>query len=180
MLVLSKELYNRPVLSLRSGTSIAQAERPLIDPRNLQIVGWWCKPRTGKGPRILLSTEARDIGNKGIIVDDHMDLSEPEDLVRLREVIDIDYTLEGKAVKTERNKLGKVSDFSFNDGFFVQKLYVSSSIVKALGANEWVIDRTQVIEVTDKYILVRDAEIKEESLARQPSFATGTASAGGS
>jgi hypothetical protein len=73
-----------------------------------------------------------------------------------------------KLVKTKRQKVGKVHDFSYNDGMFVQKLYVARSLVKIFSAEDTaIIDRTQIIEITDTYILVRDAEVKagDEELA---------------
>jgi hypothetical protein len=57
--------------------------------------------------------------------------------------------------------LGKVSDYSYNDGFFVQKLYVARPLHKVFASEDTlVIDREQILEVTDKYILVRDTELK--------------------
>jgi hypothetical protein len=51
---------------------------------------------------------------------------------------------------------------------FVQKLYVARSLIKVFSAEDTVVvDRTQILEVTDNYILVRDTEVKatEEDLA---------------
>jgi hypothetical protein len=67
----------------------------------------------------------------------------------------------GKPVKTKRNKLCKVSDFSYNEGMFIQKLYVERPMVKVFSMEDTlIIDRKQILEVTDHYILVNDADIK--------------------
>ena len=53
-------------------------------------------------------------------------------------------------------------------GLFVQKLYVMRSLVKVFAKEDTVIiDRTQIIEVTDSYILVRDTDVTttEEEMA---------------
>ncbi|MBA3757400.1 hypothetical protein H0X09_00835 [Candidatus Saccharibacteria bacterium] len=159
MLRMSGSLRNQPVLSLHSGTQIAVALEPIINPHNLKILGWWCKS-PGNGQLVLLAENLREIDANGLIVNDVDELTAPEDLVRHREVLDIRFQLLDKPVKTKNQKLGKVSDYSYNDGLFVQKLYVVRSLIKVFSSEDTVIvDRTQILEVTDHHILVRDNEI---------------------
>jgi hypothetical protein len=160
MLMLSKSLANKPVISLRSGGQVALATEPIINPHNLKIMGWWCKAPGGRR-LVLLSEDVRDIMPKGLAINDEEDLSLPEDLVRHGDILNTQFQLLEKAVKTKRQKLGKVTDFSYNDGLFVQKLYVARPLHKVFTAEDTLlIDRTQIIEVTDHYILVRDTEVK--------------------
>jgi len=157
--MLSKSLLNRPVMSLRSGEQIAIAEQPVINPHNLKIIGWWCKSN-GNQVRVLLSDDVREVLVKGIAVNDEDDLSNPDDLVRHKEILDINFELIDKQVRTKRQKIGKVNDYSYNDGMFVQKLYVARPLRKIFASDDTlIIDRTQILEVTDKYILVRDSEV---------------------
>jgi hypothetical protein len=161
MLKLSANLHNLGVVSLRSSGTVAIAIEPIINPHNLKIIGWWCKVPAHSDPRVLLLDDVRDHLPKGLAIDDEEDLTDPEDLVRHKQILDINFRLAGKPVKTKRTKLGKVSDFSYNDGMFVQKLYVERPITKILSADETLlIDRNQIIEVTDNYILVKDSEIE--------------------
>lgn len=156
---MSGSLINRPVLSLRTGGQIAVALEPIINPHNLKILGWWCRS-SGNGPLVLLAENVREIGSEGLVVNDEEDLSVPADLVRHSEILDIRFQLFDKAVKTKRQKIGKVTDFSYNDGLFVQKLYVARSLIKVFTAEDTaVIDRNQILEVTDRHILVRDSEV---------------------
>jgi hypothetical protein len=170
MLKLSKSLANQPVMSLRSGGQIAVAIEPIINPHNLKILGWWCKAPGGQD-LVLLAEDVREAMPNGLAVNDEEDLSKPEDLVRHKEVLDIHFELMDKPVKTKRQKLGKVSDYSFNDGLFVQKLYVARPLHKVFTSEDTlIVDRTQILEVTDHYILVRDTEVKAtaEDLAAAP------------
>jgi len=170
MLMLSKSLMNQPVLSLRTGGQIALAIEPIINPHNLKILGWWCGAPGGK-QLALMTDDVREIMPNGIAVNDEEDLSAPEDLVRHKEILSIRFQLMDKPVKTKRQKLGKVSDYCYNEGMFVQKLYVARPLRKVLSTEDTlIIDRTQIIEVTDHYILVRDTEIKAtaEELATAP------------
>lgn len=160
MLMLSKSLVNQPVMSLRTGGQIALAIGPIINPNNLKILGWWCKTTAGQR-QVLLAEDVRETMSKGLAVNDEDALSSPEDLVRHREILEIKFELIDKAVKTKRQKLGKVSDYSYNDGMFVQKLYVARPLHKVFTTEDTlIIDRTQILEVTDHYILVRDSEVK--------------------
>ena len=153
---------NRPVMSLRTGSQIGLAETPIINPHNLKILGWWCNTHDGR--QVLLAEELRQSVPEGLAVNDEAALSDPADLVRHQEVLDINFELMDKPVRTKRQRLGRVSDYSYNDGMFIQKLYVARPLRKVFSAEDTlIIDREQIIEVTDKYILVRDTEVKATS-----------------
>lgn len=159
MLKLSSALLNQPVLSLRSGAPIGIATAPVINPNNLAIVGLYCKESArDKKPLVLLTQDIREWIPQGFAVDDHDSLAPPEDLVRLQSVLKINFTLLGKAVYTQnKQRLGKVSDFAVDDqSFMIQKLYVSQNIVKNLSGTGLSVDRNQIIEITDKRIVIRD------------------------
>jgi hypothetical protein len=161
MLRMSGSLLNIPVISLRIGKSIAVATYPILNPHNLKIIGWWCK-EPGNGTSVLLTDDVRENTQQGLAVNDEENLSPPEDLVRLKEILDTNFQLIDKMVRTKRQKIGKVHDYSYNDGMFVQKLYVARPLMKVFAAEDTVIiDRTQILEVTDHHILVRDTDIKE-------------------
>lgn len=162
MLRLSKSLFNQPVMGLHSGGQIAVAVGPIINPHNLRILGWWCKPRGNGKDLILLVEDVRQQAVDALVVNSDDVLSEPDDLVRHKEILNIRFELLNKPVKTKRQKLGRVTDFSYNDGMFVQKLYVSVPLTRVLAkVDTLLIDRTQIVEVTDQYILVRDTEVSE-------------------
>lgn len=168
MLKMSKSLANIPIMSLRLGGVIGVAETPIINPHNLKIIGWWCSSDGRTKKTVLLSEEVREILPTGIAINDDDALCEPEDLVRQHEILEVNFQLIDKPVRTKRQRVGKVSDYSYNDGFYVQKLYVAKPIIKVFTTEDTVIvDRSQILEVTDRHILVRDAEIKatEKELA---------------
>lgn len=171
MLKLSASLNNQPVISLRLGGRVATAIEPIINPHNLKILGWWCRAPGRSVSLVLLAEDVREMTAGGLTVNDDEALSLPDDLVRHKEILDIDFKLIEKTVKTKRHKLGKVEDYSYNDGMFVQKLYVGRSLVKVLTPEPTLlIDRTQIVEVTDNYILVKDPEVEvgNEELATAP------------
>ncbi len=123
-------------------------------------MGWWCTAPSGQRT-VLLAEDIRESLPAGLAVNDEDALSEPADLVRHKEILEIRFDLMDKQVRTKRHKLGKVSDYSYNDGLFVQKLYVARQLHKVFTSDDTlIVDREQIIEVTDRFILVRDSEIK--------------------
>ena len=159
---LSASYINRSILSLRTGGQIGVAISPIINPNTLKIEGWYSTDSYEKGEFILLSQEIRDLISKGLVVNDHDALTNPDDVVRLKDIIDIKFDLIGKGVTTETGKkLGKITDYAVNDEtYFVQKLYVNPSLLRGLTQEQLIIDRTQIVEITDKKIIVSDPTIK--------------------
>lgn len=167
---MSKGLFRQPIISLRSEGVVGTAEEPIINPHNLKIIGWWC--RGGGGQQVLLADGVREVMPDGLAVDDESALATPNELVRHRDVLDIRFRLLEKPVRTKRQKLGKVSDFAYDESMFIKKLYVSRSITKIFSSEDTlIIDRDQVLEVTDKHILVEDAEITAGAEEKVPAGA---------
>ncbi len=158
MLKLHKTLLDVPVLSLRTGGRVGTATRLIVNPNNLKIAGWYVSDRFSSADLVLLAADVRDISSKGIIINDHEDLSEPSELVRLKEVLEIDYDPIGKKVISESGKkYGKVTDYSVEtEGLIVKKIYASQSILKDFSGGNISIDRTQIIEITRSKIIVSD------------------------
>jgi uncharacterized protein YrrD len=158
MLQLSEAMLKRQVLSLRTSTPIADIVAPIINPDNLKIEGFYCDEYSEKGTKILLYQDIRDILPQGIVVNDFDVLTEPSELVRLKKILDKQFLLIGKPVETlSKDKVGKVSDYAFETTtMYIQKLYVSRSILKNLTSGSLSIDRTQVHEVTAKKVVIND------------------------
>ena len=159
MLVLSKSLLNQPVMSLRTGRPVATAVQAIINPNNLKIEGFYCIDSENKGKQlVLLHRDIRDVLPAGIVVDDYDVLTEPEDLVRLKKVMEYQFEVIGKAVVTDKKaRLGKVTDYSTDpESMYIKKLYVVQSVFKSLSGGNLGIDRNQIVEVTNSKIVVRD------------------------
>lgn len=159
-----KSFEGMPIMSLQSGGKLGELATPIIDPRKLQIVAYYAE-----GPRIhevsvLHTSDIREVGPLGIIVNDADEIMVADDgLVRLKEVLDFNFTLIGKqVVDDQKKKLGKVIDYTIEtDGFTIQKLHVSQSIMKNVMTSSLIIGRAQVVQVTDKEIVVRSAAVPE-------------------
>jgi sporulation protein YlmC with PRC-barrel domain len=159
MLQLSASLItNKSVLSLRTGTPIATVLAPIINPDNLKVEGFYCQDRFDRRQLILLYQDIRDMLPKGYVVNDHDVLTEPEELVRLKKVLDLQFDLVGKpVVTTSKQKVGKVTDYATEvETMFIQKIYASQSILKNLTGGSLSIDRNQINEITPSRIIIND------------------------
>lgn len=158
MLVLSRDLANKRVLSLRTNTPIASITTPIINPDNLKIEGFYCQDNFSKANLILLCQDIRETLPRGYIVNDHEVLVGREDLVRLKDVLDLNYDPINKQVETvSGHKVGKVTDYAVEiDSMYIQKLYVARPIYKNFTGGSLIVDRTQVNEITPKRIVIND------------------------
>jgi sporulation protein YlmC with PRC-barrel domain len=158
MLKLTAALINKQVLSLRTGARIAVVTRPLINPDILKIEGLYCIDRFNGQTMILLYQDIRELSPSGYIVDDNDALSVPSDLVRLKDIIAIDYELIGKqVVTTSKEKVGKITDYAVEiETMYIQKLYVEQSLLKSFTGGSLSIDRSQIQEVTNSKVVIHD------------------------
>ena len=158
MLQLSKTLLNKSVLSLRTGGVIASITGPIINPNSLKVEGFYCQDRFDKKLLILLYQDIRDNMPQGYVVNDHEVLVEPEELIRLKEILELNFELIGKHVVTiSKQRVGKVSDYATEtETMSIQKIYVAQSILKSFTGGSLSIDRSQVNEITPRRIIIND------------------------
>lgn len=162
MLLLNSQLQNVPVMSLQTGSQLGTATEPIVDPRKLQIVAYYVTGPRIQTASVLHAQDIREFGPLGFIVDGSDSIMElDEDLVRLQEVINFKFSLLGKMVVDDTKKrLGKVVEYTIeSDGFTIQKLHISQSVIKNLTSSNLIIHRSQIIEITDHRIIVRSATI---------------------
>lgn len=158
MLRLSGTLLNRPVLSLRTGGIVATTTTPIINPDNLKIEGFYCFGNDDKNVKVLLYQDIRDIIPQGFIIDDYGVLADPQELIRLEKVMQLGFDPLGKQVVTvSKQKVGKVSDYATEmETMYIQKIYVSQSLLKSFTGGNLGIERNQIHEITPKKIIVQD------------------------
>lgn len=139
------------------GSPIGTTVSSLIDPNNLKIEGFYCQT-SDRRQLILVSQDIRDFMPQGIVVNDQSVLVEPSELIRLKRIIQLNFEIIGKqVVTTSDKKMGKVIDYAVDSGsLFIKKLYISQSFFKNPNGGNLGIDRTQIVEITDKKVVVND------------------------
>ena len=162
MLRFLADLENANVVDLSSGRVIAQVVDIVVNPHDLSIGALVCFSRSKDSNLYLQTQDIHEFNGENIVVQNSESLADLEELVRLKEIVDINYKLVGKVVKTNTKKrVGVVSDVAFNDkSFMFDKLYVRPPVTKLLSMNDLIIGRNQVVEVSDKAIIVRDSDLR--------------------
>jgi len=166
MLQLNNALIHRPILSLRTGGTIATTISAIINPNNLKIEGFFCHDMLSKQRLVLLSIDIRDVIPQGIVVNDHEALTDPDELIRLKDILAVRFEIMGKPVYTaSKEKLGKVNDYAFDSSsLYIQKIYIGQSLLKSLSGGQLSVDRSQIIEITNRKIVIQDPLQIEKSV----------------
>lgn len=168
MLVSNNRLVGTPVLSIQSASAIGTVSGAIIDPSDLKIVALYLTgPLVNSSANILTFSSIREYSPHGIVIDSIDELVEKTDVVKIDKIIDLNFDPIGLKVETKKgSKLGKVSDFTFtSEDFTVQQIIVKRPLIKSFVDSELTISRTEITEVTDYKIIVKDEEkvIKEKS-----------------
>lgn len=158
MLKLYESFRGCPVMSLRIGGPVAIVITPIINPNNLYIEGWYVEDNRSHEQLILLSGDVRDVLPQGLAINDHEVFSQADELIRLKDILTLNFDLIGLHVVSQSGQnYGKVNDFAFEtQNFYIQKIYVSRPLVKSLTGGALSVDRSQIIEITNKRIVIED------------------------
>lgn len=138
---------------------MATTTKPIINPNNLKVEGFYCQDGFEKKKQlVLLYQDIRDVVPQGIVVNDHDVLVPVSELIRLKEIIALNFELIGKpVVSVSKQKIGKVSDYATElSTMFVEKLYVGQSLIKNFSGGGLSIERSQIVEITNRKIVVQD------------------------
>lgn len=170
MLISHTRLINTPIVSLQTGAPLGRTGQPIIDPGQLHIVAFQCIGSRIRGAAVLHTTDIREVSSIGLIVDNADKLMPPDDLVRLKEVTNLNFSLIGKpVVDTMQQKLGRVESYSIDiNTFMIIKLNVKQSIVRNFWGGNLLIDRSQITGITDKHIVVQAATAEEKPVKAKP------------
>lgn len=178
MLISDIRLQDFPVLSLHVGAPVARIVAPIIDPDSLKVIAYRVDgPLVGRDDvgEILPVASVREFSSLGLVIDSTDEFVEVDDIVRVREVLKLNFELVGLKVVTKKGtKLGKVGGYTIDaDSGTIMQLIVRRPAMKALIDPELTISRSQIIEVDDYQVVVKSEEAKIRQATQKdfvPSF----------
>lgn len=156
-------------MGLQTGSQLAIAKTPIIDPGNLKIVAYEVDgPLLTEKPSFIRIADVRELSDVGMIIDSSDEFIGANDVVAIEKVYKQGFRLIGLNVIDEsKRKLGKVDDYSLDTGnFAIQQLSVRRGVLKSLSETELLIHRSQIVEINDISIIVRTTAKKLESIAK--------------
>ncbi len=168
MFVLASRVKNLGIISLQTGTLVGTLGSAVINPGNLQIVGYLCTTPKQTQPLMLMIKDVRQLAIDCVIIDSVEELGEAADIVRIQPLLAEHFDPISKTVATELGRrLGKVEDYTIDlDTFKIQKLYVQQPVWRSWFGASLIIDRSQIIDISPKQITVRDTLTKASALAK--------------
>lgn len=163
MLILGSRYIGKPIMSLQTGGRLGVAERALIDPTNLTVAAYEVVgPLVTDHPTYLRVAEIREIASIGMIIDSNDDLIGLDDVIRIKQLHEIDFGLINMPVIDEsKRRLGKVSDYTLeSNSFVIEQLHVRRGVIRGITETSLLIHRAQVVKVTDNEIIVKSTAKK--------------------
>ena len=162
MLVIGSTMIGNSVLSLHIGGAIGTTKAAIIDPENLNIIAYTVDgPAIKNDPEvgnILDVNDVRELGPEGLIINSTDVLVKREDIIRVDEVMKLNFGLVGLKVVTQNGKkIGKVVDYTFDsNSFMVYQLIVQRPVgFASLNDPHLTINRSQIVEIDDFKITIK-------------------------
>lgn len=178
MLVYASKLIGTPVLSVQAGGRIANVTELIVDPDNLKIIAFKLGgPLMMKAKANILDIKSvREYSNYGLVIDDIEELVEKDDVVKISQILNLNFNLNGLKVETKKGSyLGKIEDYTVtSEDFIVQQLIVKRRLMKSFLDPQLTISRKEIVEITDYKVIIKDEEktIKEKAAKEEfiPNF----------
>lgn len=160
MLIEGSKLLKYPILSLHTASRIAEVKGLVIDPNFLKVVAFEISAVSSRQRLFLEASSVREFSKMGMIVDSDEEFVEKDDVIKLKETIDLGFSLGNmKVVSKKKAMLGRIEDFIINtEDFQIMQLIVKRPIYKALIDPVLVIGRSDIHEINDSEIIVKSEE----------------------
>lgn len=158
MYVLASQILKLPIISLQTGETEAIVSYIVIEMGKLEIVAIGCSTIKDFIEPVILIRDIRQLASDCIIIDSRNDISSSEDIVRIKEPIQVAYSPIGSHVVSHMMRpIGRVEDYTINsDTLKLQKLYIRQPIWRSWLGSSLIVTREQIVDVTAHQIVVRD------------------------
>lgn len=170
MLILGSRLLNSPIMSLQTGAKLAQASKPLIDPATFRITAYEVDgPLLTQRPSFISTQDIREYGRLGMIIDSSDELLALDDVIKIKQIYELRFSLIGiRVIDENKRKLGKVEDYTLDtDNFVIQQITVRRGFFQGITDTGFLVNRSQIIEVSDDYIVVKSPSVKSSEPVMQ-------------
>mgnify|MGYP006202532413 CR=1 FL=1 len=157
MLLIGSRLIGAQVMSLQTGSALAQTVEAIIDPAVLAVVAYRLEgAMLERGTYYVRIDDVRELSDIGMIIDSADELVASGDVIKLDDIIELGFKLVGMLVMDETGKkLGKVIDYNLDTtSFKVEQLTVRRPFFSSLKDVELLVHRSQIIEINDRGIVI--------------------------
>lgn len=173
MLITASHLIGTNILSIQSSGPIGYISAPIVDPDSLKIIAFRLSgPLISRDEDILDAKSIREYSKFGCVINSSDDLIGPTDVIQIEKVLKLNFSLIDLKVETKKGtKLGRIIDYTVtDDNFTVQQIIVKRPLVKSFVSPELTIPRSEIVEITDYKVVVRDEEKTIRARAEKEDF----------
>ena len=163
MLISDNKFNSLAVMSLQTGAELARTEKAVIDPYKLEIIAYELTgPLLDQHPSFLRIEDIREIGPMGMIIDSADELVGIDDVIKLKEIYDLNFSLDNiKVVDERKHQVGRVIGYTIEaERFIIQQLRVKRPLLRSFGDVELLIHRSQIIDISRDRIVVKSPTIR--------------------
>ncbi|RJO61569.1 hypothetical protein C4544_02440 [candidate division WS5 bacterium] len=164
---LSSEFNNTAVISRQEHAILGTLSDVIIHPKDKKAVGMVLETGREDIKAVFNASDVVGIGTNFIMIKSADNLSPPDEIIRLKEILDLGIELNGsKVVDEDGRHLGKIRDWSVDlKTMYLSRLYVvSASWIKAL-SQDLIISGDNVIRIEKGRVIVRGGSVKSEKSA---------------
>lgn len=150
------------ILDNEEGNLLAVIQDIIIQPDTGRIEGLWVKPLTLPIKNAILQSDAILEWKKNIYIKDESKIAEPEDVIKISEILARNTFFIKNQVKNESGRtLGRIYDLDFDTTkLYLRNLYSQKSFI-GFKYGPRVFSYDSIIKVLPDYILVKDMESKK-------------------
>jgi len=165
---LAVRVVGMPILNIETGRICGHINALFIDVRNNKVALFRINPRFKSKFTYLIARDAREINDHYVVVNSENDLSEPDELIKYKPVIEIPIQLIKAKVKTQSGRyLGRCRDFCFDGvSFDVVQIYITGPFWQKIITSNHIIDGRDIISINQKQIIVKDSLVKSAQKAK--------------
>lgn len=158
------KIIGTPVLSYAEGTALAVIQDVVIHPDTGKIEAFWVKPLTVPIRHGILLADDIVAWKKNLYIKDERVIAEPEDVIRVSDILSRRTYFIGNKVKGESGKVyGRVFDLDFDDKtLYLRYLFAHRSFLY-FKYKPCFFHFDGVIQVLPEFILVKEEAGKKEA-----------------
>ena len=162
MIVETNKILGAKVQQEDTGETLALLNLPIIDPDTGVVEAFWVKPAALAIDDAILQTSNILSFKKNIYIKDVNVIAEPQDVLRIADILEDGRLFTGSVVKNESGKrYGKVNSVSFStDTYVLKNIYTS----RALGLDKRVFPYERVVKVLPGEVIIDDDTTGKETV----------------
>jgi uncharacterized protein YrrD len=172
MIVFTADVIGAEILLFQEHALLGKVSDIIFNPENGKVLGLYCFDPILKTKRVIVPSEIKRFSNHRILIEGYDSLSDPEDMIRIKEAEKVNAKIIKETVFTESGqKLGKVTGATIDTrSWELNRLYVNSAMGLQFLAKELIIPAKKIVKIDKKEIIVTDdyAKVKRFSAAPVP------------